>query len=225
VSCSGAPSVRRRRGCPLHRPRRAPGPCRIAGRPAVAAPTVAHLAVSPLPVRVVSSDRLSPIGSPTLPRLPRLLERGDRPGTPCRTSLPDPRPLPLVALRADARPPGSSSIRVVPSTSVTWRSVHAPAGFRVFLHRRVRVPRRRCRRRLTRSFLGFDSPSRRCLHCRWCPRSPEDPIPRPVCVFAAFSSPRTRRTADRVCPVVGAATVAGHGLPGVFDVKELLLRT
>jgi len=74
------------------------------------------------------------------------------------------------------------------------------AGSRVLLHRRVRVLRRRCRRRVTRSFLGFVSPSRRCLHHRWCPRSPEDPIPLPVCVWAALPSRVTRRTAESVCP-------------------------
>jgi hypothetical protein len=35
----------------------------------------------------------------------------------------------------------------------------------------------------------------------------------------------SRRTAGGVCPGVGAATVAGHGLPGVLDVKERLVRT
>jgi len=74
------------------------------------------------------------------------------------------------------------------------------ADSRVFLHRRVRVPHRRCRRRVTRSFLGFVSPSRRCLHCRWCPRSPEDPIPLPVCVWVALPFRVTRRTAESVCP-------------------------
>jgi hypothetical protein len=41
--------------------------------------------------------------------------------------------------------------------------------------------------------------------------------------FAEATSWRVRRTADSVCPVVGAATVTGHGLPGVLDVKEQLV--
>lgn len=77
-------------------------------------------------------------------------------------------------------PPGCSTDRVAPSPSVAWHSVHAPADFRVFLHRRVRISRRRCHRHEISSFLGFVSPSRHFLHPRWFPRSPVGPIPRPV---------------------------------------------
>lgn len=77
-------------------------------------------------------------------------------------------------------PPGCSPDRVAPSPSVTWHSVHAPADFRVFLHRRVRISRRRCHRHEISSFLGFVSPPRLGLHLRWCSRSPVGPIPRPV---------------------------------------------
>jgi len=156
--------------------------------------------------------RLSPTTSATPPRLHRSLEETTDPGL-CSGIAARARSLPLVALRPVADPPGFSDDHVVPSASVTWRSVHAPADSRVLLHRRVRVPRRRCRRHRISSFLGFVSPSRLCLHHRGCPRSPEGPIPRPVCVWAAHSSRRARRTADGVCPAVGAATVAGHVPP------------
>jgi hypothetical protein len=213
LRCAVCPSAS---GLPRPHPRRAPGPCRIPGFPVGLHRLRRHLAV----IRWSAGSRLRSALTDRVLR-PHLV----RPGTPGRTSLPDPRSLPLVALRPDAVPPGSSVDRVVPSASVTWRSVHAPAGFRVLLHRRVRVPRLRCRQRVTSSFLGFVSPSRHRLHRRGCLRSPEGPIPLPVCVWAACSSRFTRRTAEGVCPVVGAATVAGHGLPGVLDVKEQLLRT
>jgi hypothetical protein len=41
--------------------------------------------------------------------------------------------------------------------------------------------------------------------------------------LAEASSGIARRTAEGVCPVVGAATLAGHGLHGVLDVKEQLV--
>jgi hypothetical protein len=63
------------------------------------------------------------------------------------------------------------------------------ASLRPVLHRRIRVPRRRCRRCVTRSFLGLVSPSRHGHHRRWCLRSPEDPIPLPV---APWSRSRLR---------------------------------
>jgi len=223
VSCFGAPSVRRRAGCPTHlrgvRLDRVESPVARLW----CSPTVAPFAGSPLsaPGRVRRSaltDRVpDPTSSPSIARERRSTWNSVS-DIAVRRSVPS-----VVALRPDARPPGSSVDRVVPSTSVTWRSVHAPAGFRVSLHRRVRVPRRRCRRHVTRSFLGFFSPSRLGLHLRRCLRSPEGPIPLPVCVWAALSSRSSRRTAEGVCPVVEGATVAGHGLPGVLDVKEQLV--
>jgi hypothetical protein len=189
-------------------------------------------------VTVLSSRRVWGAGSgrcsigsrrPVPRPLPRLLDRSRRRST--RDSVPDIAARPSVP-SVGGPPPRRCSSRVQRRSRralglpLTWRSVHAAADSRVLLHRRVRVPRRRCHRRVTSSFLGFVSPSRRCLHSRGCPRSPEDPIPPPVCVVGrGLLSEGPRRTAGCVCPGVGAATVAGHGLPGVLDVKERLLRT
>jgi len=90
--------------------------------------------------RVGLRSALTERGSSTAASSARSLGQALDQGLRNRASLPALRSLPLVALRSAAAPPGFSDDRVVPSTSVTWRSVHAPAGSRVLLHRRVLSP-------------------------------------------------------------------------------------
>jgi hypothetical protein len=82
LRCAVRPSVD---GLPHLRKRRAPGPCRVAGRPAVALPAAPHLAVSARPAGSPSSHRFSPTVSVNRPRLQRFLEETIDPGV--RTSL------------------------------------------------------------------------------------------------------------------------------------------
>jgi hypothetical protein len=190
-------------GCPSTPSGVRPGTGRLTGHP-VLARSGRVVSRRSFESPIVSSPHLSMQQSTTFASPPRSLGSSIDPGLCFRSA----RSVGGSSPRQHTS--GCVADRVVPSSSDTWRSVHAPADFRVFLHRRVRIPHRRCQRCEICSFLGFVSPPRLVPPPPLVPTVSRgsDPVTG-LRLGRVLPCGSTRRTADGVCSVVEATAVSG----------------